>query len=297
MERIIDLHVHSTCSDGVLTPQMLVDRAKVNGVSVLAIADHDSVEAYTDDLFEYADKNGVEIIKAVEMSTRYKGIGIHVLGYNFDLKNIKLIDTLSRLKSARQDYLVKVSEKLSSLGYVVNVNLLKTFSSVTKAHIASDVVSNEINNKLLLKTFGHIPSKGEFIETMMNENCVAYVEKFSISPIEASQIIHSAGGKVVLAHPVAYVHEDGVDVNWILDLVKDMKPDGIEANYLYVDRNNQHIDEVDFWRDFADKNNLFSTIGSDFHAPSEIQADLGHINRNLKLSDEQTQVILNNLKK
>ena len=173
MERIIDLHVHSTCSDGVLTPQMLVDRANANGVSVLAIADHDSVEAYTDELFEYADKNGVEIIKAVEMSTRYKGTGIHVLGYNFDLKNTKLIDTLSRLKSARQDYLVKVSEKLSSLGYVVNVDLLKTFSSVTKAHIANDVVSNEINNKLLLKTFGHIPSKGEFIETMMNENCVA----------------------------------------------------------------------------------------------------------------------------
>ena len=83
MERIIDLHMHTTCSDGALSPFEIVDKAKENGVSTIAIADHDNTAAYTDELFAYAKEKGVEIIPAVEMSTHQKKIGVHVLGYNF----------------------------------------------------------------------------------------------------------------------------------------------------------------------------------------------------------------------
>ena len=190
-----------------------------------------------------------------------------------------------------------MSKKLEDLGYEVNVEELKKAPSVTKAHISLDVVSNPNNNELLMKTFGHIPSKGEFIETIMNENCPAYVEKFSISSVEASEIIHLAGGKVSLAHPVAYKHEDGVDADWVANLVNQMKPDGLEANYLYVNRNEEEIDETAFWNEFATAHGLFPTVGSDFHAIDEIRPDIGFANKAFKLEPSQIDLILKNLKK
>ena len=103
------------------------------------------------------------------------------------------------------------------------------------------------------------------IETVMNEGCPAYVKKETITPKEASELIRKAGGKVVLAHPVAYKYEDNLDINDILSLVNETKADGIEANYIYIDRNNNKINEIDKWNNFAKEHNLFVTVGSDFH--------------------------------
>ncbi len=297
MERIIDLHIHTTCSDGLLNPFEVVDEAKKNGVSVIAIADHDGTMAYTPELFEYADRNGVQLVVAVEMSTRHKGVGVHVLGYNFDPNNKLMQDILGKLRNARQDYLLNVSKKLEKLGYKVNVKELQALPSVTKAHISQDVVSNKNNQKLLMNNFKHIPTKGEFIETVMNEGCPAFVEKFSISPVDASEIIHLAGGKVVLAHPVAYKHEDDVDADWVLELAKEMKTDGIEANYLYVNRAEQRIDEIDFWKKLAFDNGYFVTVGSDFHSFDKVRPTIGFANTKFKLTDAEIQSILENIAK
>lgn len=297
MERIIDLHIHTTCSDGALSPFEIVDKAKENGVSVIAIADHDNTSAYTQELFDYAKQNGVEIIPAVEMSTHQKKVGVHVLGYNFDLNNQEMINTLSKLRNARHDYLENVATALEKLGYKINTAKLDEIPAVTKAHISLDVVSNPENELLLMKTFGHIPSKGEFIETIMNEGCPAYVQKFTITPVEAANIIHLAGGKVVLAHPVAYKHEDGIDETFVLDLAKAMNADGIEANYVYVNREDQVIDESAFWNNLAISNGYFTTIGSDFHNSDGLRPEVGLINTTLRLDEATITNILNNLKK
>ena len=297
MERIIDLHMHTTCSDGALTPFEIVDKAKENGVSTIAIADHDNTAAYTDELFAYAKEQGVEIIPAVEMSTHQKKIGVHVLGYNFDLENKDMIETLSKLRNARHDYLENVAVALERLGYKINTAKLDEIPAVTKAHISLDVISNPDNEALLLQNFGHIPSKGEFIETVMNEGCPAYVQKFTITPVEAANIIHLAGGKVVLAHPVAYKHEDGIDENFVLDLAKAMKADGIEANYVYVNREDQVIDESEFWNNLAISNGYFTTIGSDFHVSDGLRPEVGLVNTSLRLDESTITNILNNLKK
>ncbi len=296
MERIIDLHIHTTCSDGALSPNEIIDEAKKNNVSVIAIADHDSTFAYTNEFISYAKLNSIQVIPAVEMSTKFKGVGVHVLGYNFDLKNENLQTTLSKLRNARQDYLLNVASKLAELGYKLDVQKLQELPAVTKAHISLDVISNEDNVKLLLDNFGHIPTKGEFIETVMNEGCPAFVEKFSISPIDASKIIHDAGGLVVMAHPVAYKHEDGVDADWVLKLAKQMNADGIEANYLYVNREEQEIDETKFWNNFAKSNGYFVTIGSDFHAFDNIRPNVGFSNKSFKISGPEIKRILKNLK-
>lgn len=297
MSKKIDLHIHTTISDGFLTPKEVIDEANKNGVYAIAIADHDTIEAYNEELFNYATSKNVKLINAVEISTKSKKAGIHVLGYNFDLNDKKFQERLYKIRNARHDYLYNVSKKLNELGYILNVEELDKIDAVTKAHIALDVINNEKNKELLLKTFNHIPSKGEFIETIMNENCPAYVKKKSVTPKEAAQIIREANGKVVLAHPVAYVHEDNLTDEDILEIIKDMKPDGLEANYLYVDRYDNKINEVEKWNKFAKENNLFVTIGSDFHNKDGLRPEIGFVNTDFVLEDKIVDEILINLSK
>lgn len=295
MNKKIDLHIHTNISDGILTPKEVIDEAAKNNVSVIAIADHDTVEAYNDELYQYAKSKNVQIINAVEISTKISKAGIHVLGYNLDIENKELKEKLYLLRNARHNYLHNVAEKLKGIGYIINIEELDKIDAVTKAHIANDVVNNPQNKKLLLKEFGHIPNKGEFIETIMNENCPAYVKKETITPKEAAALIRKAGGKVILAHPVAYKHEDNLSDEDILKIVKDMEADGIEANYIYVDRNNNKINEIDNWNNFAKENNLIVTIGSDFHNKDGIRPEIGFINESIKWCDEVLESIVSNL--
>lgn len=295
MKKIIDLHIHSNLSDGELSPKEIIDRAVNNGVEVIAIADHDTTVTYNDDLFNYAKENNVKLITAVEISTKYKGIGIHVLGYNFDINNKLLTDKLYSNRNARHIYLHDVATKLKEFGYVIDVNSLDKIDGVTKAHIASNIVENIDNEELLLKIFGYVPERGEFIETIMNEGCPCYVEKETISPMEASDLIREAGGKVILAHPVAYKYEDGLTDNDILNLVNEMKPDGIEANYVYLDRNGNKINECIHWNNFAKHHNLITTIGSDFHKVDNVHPDIGLINEDITLDDKEINTIIDNL--
>ena len=286
MEKIIDLHVHTNISDGALTPKEVIDEAANNNVSVLAIADHDIIDAYTDDLFNYAKEKKIEIIPAVEISTKTKKCGIHVLGYNIDINSEKLKNKLFELRNIRHKYLHDVSKALNDIGYKIDTDELDKIEAVTKAHIARDVIKHEENKDLLMKDFGHIPEMGEFIETIMNEGCKAYVKKDTVSPKDAANIIRAAGGKVVLAHPVAYKHEDNLTDEDILELVKETKADAIEANYIYINRDGVKINEVEKWNKFAKENGLLTTIGSDFHNFNKNSPIIGLINEDINLTNE-----------
>ena len=297
MIKRIDLHIHTTKSDGALSPNEVIDEAYKNGVSVIAIADHDTIEAYNEETFKYAESKNIKLIPAVEISTKTNKAGVHVLGYNFDLDNKEFKEKLYNIRNARHIYLHDVAKKLNDLGFILNTEELDKIDAVTKAHIALDIVNNQENKELLLKTFNHLPSEGEFIETIMNENCPAYVKKEAVTPKKASEIIRSANGKVVLAHPVAYVHEDNFTDEDILNIVKDMNPDGIEANYLYVDRNDILFDETKKWNKFAKENNIFVTAGSDFHNKDGLRPEIGFINTDFVLEENIADEIVKNLEK
>ena len=295
MEKIIDLHIHTNISDGALTPKEIIDEAVKNNVHTIAIADHDTIDAYTQELYDYAKEKNINLITAVEISTKINKAGIHVLGYNFDKKNKKLLKKLSLLRNARHDYLFNVTKKLNKLGYKVNIDELDKIEAVTKAHISLDVISNKENEKLLISNFGHIPSKGEFIETIMNENCPGYVKKESITPTEAAELIREANGKVILAHPVAYTYEDNLTDEEIISIIKDMKADGIESNYIYIDKNNNKINDIEKWNKYAKKLNIITTIGSDFHNFDNIHPIVGLLNEDINLSLNDINNILYNI--
>lgn len=295
MEKLIDLHIHTNISDGELSPKEIIDEAVKNNVHTIAIADHDTIDAYTEDLFSYAQNKNINIIPAVEISTKINKAGIHVLGYNFDLNNKKLLEKLTLLRNARHDYLFNVAKKLKELGYIVNTKELDKIEAVTKAHIALDVITNKNNEKLLLTNFGHIPSKGEFIETIMNENCPAYVKKETITPAEAATLIKNAKGKAILAHPVAYTYEDNLTDEEIISIIKEMKADGIESNYIYIDRNHKKINDINKWNNYAKDLNIITTIGSDFHTNDNIHPIVGLINEYIKLSSNDINNIIYNL--
>lgn len=290
MEKI-DLHIHTNCSDGMLSPKEVVDEAVKNGVSTIAICDHDTIDAYQEELFQYAKSKKIKLVVGVEISTKTNKSGIHVLGYNFDLENQEFKEKLYNLRNARHIYLKKVASKLEDLGYKVDVERLDQIDAVTKAHIANDVIDNKENEAKLKEVFGYVPQMGEFIETIMNENCPAYVKKESITPKEASKLIHSANGKVVLAHPVAYTYEDNLTEADVEQLVKDMQPDGVESNYIYIDRNNQKHNDISVWDAFAKKHNLQTTIGSDFHKKDGIHPVIGLIGEEVNLTEKQINQI------
>ena len=296
MERRIDLHMHSNISDGVLTPKEIIDEAVKNNVETICIADHDILDTYTDELINYAKEKNVNLIKGVEVSTE-DIVGVHVLGYNIDINSKELLDMLYKLRNSRHIYLHDVSKVLNEMGYKINVEELDKIDAVTKAHISNDIVTNKDNEELLLKTFGHIPNKGEFIETIMNEGCPAYVKRGSVTPKEAADIIRKAGGKAVLAHPVGFKYEDNLDIDEVQRIVDDMNPDGIEAYYHYVDRFDNRVDEVEKWKELAKKNNKFVTIGSDFHKKDGLRPEIGFINWPIDLTDEEIDEILNNITK
>ena len=291
----IDLHIHTNASDGTLTPNQVIDIAKYNKLSTISITDHDTTDTYTKELKQYAKKNNIKLISGVEISAKKNKISVHILGYNLDISNKYLQNELYKIRNSRHIYLNDVSEKLKSLGYKINTSKLDKIDTVSKAHIALDIIENIENKKLLIKTFNHIPTKGEFIETIMNENCPAYVEKKTVSPSEAANIIRTAGGKVILAHPVAYFYENNLSLKDIEELIKEIKPDGIEANYIYIDKNNNTINEIEKWNKFAKKHNLFTTIGSDYHTSDNIHPEIGLINKEIDYNLIKTDKIIENI--
>ena len=271
----IDLYIHSNYSDGVLPVFQIIDEAVKNKVQIISKTDQDSIKGYSKKLFDYAKEKNITLIPGVEISTKYQGFGVHILGYNIDLNNEKLNNLLDNSQKNRIDYLENVANKLRNFGYEINTHKLKELESVTKAHIALDVIKNENNKELLLSIFGKIPNKGLFIETLLNENCPCYVKKESISPKEVSLVIKNAGGLVFIAHPVAYHYEDNVNEETILKLAKEINADGIETGYIYVTKNNKVVNESKIWQEFASENNLFGSIGSDFHKEDGLHPTIG----------------------
>lgn len=268
---IIDLHTHTTHSDGELTPPELLAYAAEKKLAAIAITDHDTVSAYTDELFTDAKKKEIDLIPGVEISAidedNYR---FHVLGLFINPASEDLKTALSELNKSRETYTQRVVEKLTEHGWHVALQV-EEGQTVTKAHIADAVIADPANIEKLVRRFGYPPNRGEFIEAIMNAGQECYVVRKTAHPKEALEMIREAGGLGFIAHPVAMLYEQDIPLPELTEKIKAFGFDGIEAIYYYYNNSDgdREIDAIDTFTKLADTLGLPVVGGSDFHGISK----------------------------
>ena len=247
---MIDLHLHSTHSDGTKTPAELVKMAKNRNFKAISITDHDTVSG-TAEAVLHGDKENLLVIPGVELSVFHADIHFHLLGYGIDWRDNQLLSDLKRLQVSRNERNTKIIQKLQNLGIKATTEELQFLSGVGQTgrpHIARLLV-----RKNIVKTIDQA-----FARYLKKDAC-AYVPRFIYHVKEAIDIIVGAGGLAVLAHPVQIDRTLGV-LPEILDELVPMGLKGLEVYYpTQRGKVRQRLSLL------AKKYNLLETGGSDYH--------------------------------
>lgn len=282
--RYIDLHVHSNCSDGTLTPEELVLRGIRNDLVAFALTDHDTVDGVERAIKKAAElENHIQVIPGVELSCQYevspeRNVEIHILGYQLDYKNKTLLSTLEHVAEERDNRNKKMCKNLHDAGYPITYEeLTDKFGDmiITRAHFA----------KLLLEN-GGVPSMDTAFRTCLAIDSPYFVNREYLTPKAAIELIQNSGGIPVLAHPLLYKLSVS-EIRKMLDTLKSYGIRGIEALY----SRNHGTDEA-FVRKLANEYGLFITGGSDFHGDNKPDIDMGTGMGNLRIP----VMLLENLK-
>lgn len=264
----IDLHVHSSCSDGTYTPTQLVDYAIKKGLRAIALTDHDTTDGISEAI-DAAHHTSLTIIPGIELSAAYQGKDIHILGFNIDPDNLHFQERLKTFQKARDQRNRTVIQRMQEHGLRITwEDMIKNFpdSVWTRAHFA----------RFLTET-GQVHTLAEAFNRFLGDHAPCFVPRKMISPFEAIQLIHEGGGKAVLAHPLLY-HLSKDQLEELTTLLTNAGLDGIEAIY----STNRGMDETNL-RLLAKKHGLFITGGSDFHGSNKPSIDLGCGKGNLKI--------------
>ncbi|MFZ7142202.1 RNase RNM [Avibacterium avium] len=251
MQKIYDLHCHSSASDGVLSPKEVVQRAYDNQVSVLALTDHDSV-AGLDEAQVQADLLGITLINGVEISTQWENRAIHIVGLDFDKTHPKMTALLQQQAEKRLERAVKIGEKLAKLGVENAFDGAKKFTQgeVTRAHYARYLVE-----------IGKLSNINQAFKRYLGQGKSAYVKAEWVDIPSAIDIIHQAGGVAVLAHPLRYT----LTTKWLKKLIADFAQSGGDA--IEVSGCGQTKDQRLLLARWALEQGLLGSVGSDFHFP------------------------------
>jgi len=243
----VDLHIHTTASDGKFTPAEIVRKAGEAGLLYVGICDHDSIEG-VESAQEAAAKNpGVSVIEGVEINTDIPAGELHILGYLYDRNNLELKQTLESLRTFRIERAQKMINKLRKMGLKIDflrVEELAGVGSIGRPHIAQAMMEK-----------GYVNSIREAFMKYINRGGPAYVERDKITPVEAIQLISRADGIPVLAHPMTF---DSFEA-----LIADLKLAGLAGLEVYY--NNYTPGQVKNLLQIAERFNLIPTGGSDYH--------------------------------
>jgi len=254
----IDLHTHSTASDGELSPAALVQLARASGLDAIALTDHDTV-AGLDAAIVAGEQHGVMVVPGVELSADVEKAEVHVLGYFIDWQNPRFLTMLEKFRDARFGRAEKMVKKLGAAGAPISFARVKEIAgdaSLGRPHVA----------QALLEA-GHVTTIAEAFDKYIGRNGPAYVERFKLEPEDAITLILEAGGVPVLAHPREVV-------SFVQPLVKAGLV-GLEVHYgMYDDAT---IAELAY---LARQYGLIATGGSDFHGLNKMghMSSLGNAN-------------------
>ncbi len=245
-----DMHVHTIYSDGVLTPDQIIDMAVSNKISGIAITDHDTVGGIKNAL-DLRERKGIDIIPGIEMSATLDGEDVHILGYWMDYEDNDLLATLSDIRAVRTHRVEKMVKNLYDY-YKINLDINEVYNegnhyTLGRPHIARVLVRH-----------GYAGNVSDAFKKYLNKSSPIYVEKYELSPEEAVKIIVKSGGAPVLAHPG-------------LIGKKVLIPKIIEAGMYGIEvyHPKHGADDIRMAKDFAKKYDLIETGGSDFHSPTD----------------------------
>lgn len=257
----IDLHSHSTASDGSMTPTELIRHAMTKDISAIAVTDHDCIDGLEVAIAE-GKRHGIEVIPGLEISADFDHGTMHILGFFVDWQSESFGKQLDRLKEARRQRNPQIVEKLNEVG----LNL--TYEEVVAASGGGQVGRPHFAKVLVQK--GYVASFEEAFQRYLKKGAPGYVEKFRFSPQKSIEIIHQAGGVAVLAHPFTLgfspaALEEGA--------MKDLVQAGLDGIEVYYSKNSPK--DTQFYLNLSKSLELLPSGGSDFHGTHKPDIDLG----------------------
>lgn len=271
----IDLHTHTTYSDGTLTPEQLVEKADYQRLTAIAITDHDEIDA-----LKYLNRidavKNVIIVNGAEFSIDIdlKGTAhLHLLGLFLDIENEELNHILTNLKNARRERAYAIILKLQEQGISISkkeIDDVIGLGSAGRPHIARLLLQKNIVSNVW-EAFNKYLSKGK----------PAYVSKKKLPLKDAIKLIHNASGLAILAHPISLKHRRYKDTDVFLRELKYIGLDGVEAYY------STHSPKfIKFLKESAIRYDLLISGGSDFHGKVKPDTELGIGKGNLDVPDD-----------
>ncbi len=259
---MIDLHLHSSCSDGSLEPAKLVERASVLGVKAIALTDHDTISGNREAIDAGAEK-GVEVIAGVEISIKCGELNVHMLGYGMERPTPAAHDALAYLAEGRRKRLTAMVAKLNDLGIFVS-------SRDVYDEAGERAVVGRLHLARVLARKGYVPSIREAFIRYLGRDGKAYCERPRLEPEPAMKLIHDVGGVAVIAHPGVIDREYPTRLGSILDQLLGFGLDGLEAHYPM-----HSIEHTKKYIGMALDRGLIVTGGTDFHRPSTSGPEIG----------------------
>jgi hypothetical protein len=265
-QRGIDLHVHSTASDGTLTPAQILELAQAQHLRAIAITDHDTIDGSKEAL-QIGIPPSIHFLTGVELSAapppflRRSG-SFHILGYGLRLDDDELNQTLLVLQHARENRNPAIIERLGRLGF--DMTLAEVVEMVGESQIGRPHIA-----RLMLKK-GYVHSIDEAFDRYLGTAKPAYVDKYRISCQRALDIIRGASGIPILAHPYLLSLSEAAELEKLVVSLKKVGLEGIEA--LYPEHPPQ---ATAFYKELADRHHLLITGGTDFHGSLKTEIQLG----------------------
>ena len=262
----IDLHIHSTASDGSFTPAEILEHAQKLNLAAIAITDHDSIDGSREAL-QSGIPPSLNFLTGVEISAAhppfFPGPGsFHILGYSINLDNRELNQALSRLQDARRNRNPAILRRLNELGFQITleeVNQEVGEGQLGRPHIAYAMVKK-----------GFVASIDEAFDKYLGTNGPAYVDKYRIECEQAINIIRAAGGIPVLAHPALLNIENNQKLDALLQNLMKLGLAGIEVYYP-----GHSLQQIQEYSELAEKQGLLMTGGTDFHGTITPQIKMG----------------------
>ena len=278
----VDLHMHTTHSDGTYLPRDLVKLAKEKGLRCISVTDHDTMSSF-EECAEEAKKLGVELIPGIEISADFEPGTLHILGFFLDQNHPKLKATLSEIQKAREERNPQIVKKLNELGISITMKEVEAESGgkqVGRPHFA----------RVLLKK-GAVKTMEESFRKYLAKGKPAYVDKRRLSSREALQRIREAGGIASIAHPkqMRLVEPE------LSKEIERLVGEGLGGLEAY--NSCQNREEAGLYMRLAKRFNLFVTGGSDFHGANKPDVELGNLGDGAELNYEVIEAMKTSLGK